>query len=115
MRCLARSNCSAKWHCAMTASPRSAASSSASASISATSSLTSTTFTATASMSPHGSKHLAEPGGICVSRVVRDQVRDKVEFGFEDLGEQQVKNITRPVRVYRIPLAETGRRQAPLL
>jgi len=45
---------------------------------------------------------LAEPGGICVSRVVRDQVRDKVEFGFEDLGEQQVKNIARPVRVYRV-------------
>jgi len=46
---------------------------------------------------------LAEPGGICVSRVVRD----KVDFGFEDLGEHQVKNIARPVRVYRIPLAET--------
>jgi class 3 adenylate cyclase len=52
---------------------------------------------------------LAEPGGICVSRVVRDQVRDKVEFGFEDLGEQQAKNIARPVRVFRIPLAETAR------
>src|SRR5437016_3723611 len=57
---------------------------------------------------------LAEPGGICVSRVVRDQVRDKVDFGFEDLGEQQVKNIARPVRVYRIPLAETARTRAPL-
>jgi TolB-like protein/class 3 adenylate cyclase len=57
---------------------------------------------------------LAEPGGICVSRVVRDQVRDKVEFGFEDLGEQQVKNIARPVHVYRIPLAETARAKAPL-
>jgi adenylate cyclase len=45
---------------------------------------------------------LAEPGGICVSRVVRDQVRDKVDFSFEDLGEQQVKNIARPVRVYRV-------------
>jgi class 3 adenylate cyclase len=42
---------------------------------------------------------LAEPGGICVSRVVRDQVRDKLDFAFEDLGEQQVKNISRPVRV----------------
>src|SRR6202030_462615 len=40
---------------------------------------------------------LAEPGGICVSRVVRDQVRDKLGFSFEDLGEQQVKNIARPV------------------
>src|SRR6202011_720723 len=48
---------------------------------------------------------LAEPGGGCVSRVVRDQVRDKVEFGFEDLGEQQVKNIARPVHVYRIAAA----------
>src|ERR1700724_1230463 len=57
---------------------------------------------------------LAEPGGVCVSRVVRDQVRDKVDFGFEDLGEQQVKNIARPVRVYRIPLAETARTKAPL-
>jgi adenylate cyclase len=45
---------------------------------------------------------LAEPGGICVSRVVRDQVRDKLDFGFEDLGEQRVKNIARPVRVYRV-------------
>jgi adenylate cyclase len=45
---------------------------------------------------------LAEPGGICISRVVRDQVRDKVEFGFDDLGEQHVKNIARPVRVYRV-------------
>src|SRR5712671_1907901 len=57
---------------------------------------------------------LAEPGGICVNRVVRDQVRDKLDFGFEDLGEQQVKNIARPVRVYRIPLAETARTKAPL-
>jgi adenylate cyclase len=45
---------------------------------------------------------LAEPGGICVSRVVRDQVRDKLDFGFEDRGEQQVKNIARPVRVFDV-------------
>jgi adenylate cyclase len=49
---------------------------------------------------------LAEPGGICVSRVVRDQVRDKLAVLFEDMGEQQVKNIARPVRAYRILLAE---------
>src|ERR1700730_2197746 len=42
---------------------------------------------------------IAEPGGICVSRVVRDQVRDKLDYTFEDLGEQSVKNIARPVRV----------------
>jgi adenylate cyclase len=45
---------------------------------------------------------LAEPGGICVSRVVRDQVRDRLDYTFEDLGERQVKNITRPVRVYAL-------------
>jgi len=45
---------------------------------------------------------LAEPGGICISRTVRDQVRDKLSFAFEDLGEQSVKNIARPVRVYRV-------------
>jgi TolB-like protein/Flp pilus assembly protein TadD len=43
---------------------------------------------------------LAEPGGICVSRVVRDQVRDRLDYTFEDRGEQSVKNIARPVRVY---------------
>jgi TolB-like protein/tetratricopeptide (TPR) repeat protein len=45
---------------------------------------------------------LAEPGGICVSRVVRDQVRDKLPCPFEDMGDQQVKNIARPVRVFRV-------------
>lgn len=43
---------------------------------------------------------LAEPAGLCISRVVRDQIRDKLPYMFEDLGEQQVKNIVRPVRVY---------------
>jgi TolB-like protein/class 3 adenylate cyclase len=43
---------------------------------------------------------LADPGGICVSRMVRDNVRDKLDYIFEDLGEQSVKNIARPVRVY---------------
>jgi adenylate cyclase len=45
---------------------------------------------------------LAEPGGICVSRMVRDNVRDKLDYTFEDLGEQRVKNIARPVRVYAL-------------
>ena len=45
---------------------------------------------------------LAEPGGICVSRMVRDNVRDKLDLAFEDMGDQQVKNIARPVRVYRV-------------
>jgi adenylate cyclase len=47
---------------------------------------------------------LAEPGGICVSRVVHDQVRDKLDLAFEDMGEQQVKNIARPVHVWRLRL-----------
>jgi adenylate cyclase len=50
---------------------------------------------------------LAEPGSICVSRVVREEVRDKLDIAFDDLGEQQVKNIARPVRVYRIRPALT--------
>jgi TolB-like protein/Flp pilus assembly protein TadD len=45
---------------------------------------------------------LAEPGGICISRTVRDQIRDKLPYAFEDLGEQNVKNIARPVRVYAL-------------
>jgi adenylate cyclase len=57
---------------------------------------------------------LAEPGGVLVSRTVRDHVRDKLGFVFEDLGEQQVKNIARPVRLYRIPIAETAVAKAPL-
>src|SRR5499427_3468059 len=57
---------------------------------------------------------LAEPGGICVSRMVRDQVRDKLAIAFEDMGEQQVKNITRPVRAYRAVLAERAERPSIL-
>jgi len=45
---------------------------------------------------------LAAPGGICVSRMVRDQIRDKLPCPFEDMGEQSVKNIARPVRVYAL-------------
>jgi adenylate cyclase len=44
---------------------------------------------------------LAEPEGICISGAVYDQVRDRTTFTFEDMGEQQVKNIDRPVRVWR--------------
>jgi len=45
---------------------------------------------------------LAEPGGICLSAAAHEQVRDRLDIAFDDLGEQQVKNITRPVRVYQI-------------
>jgi len=45
---------------------------------------------------------LAEPGGICVSALVHDQVRGRVEFGFDAMGLQTLRNIAGPVQVYRI-------------
>src|SRR5246127_592799 len=45
---------------------------------------------------------LAEPGGICVSARVQEDVAGRLDLTFEDLGEQSVKNIVRPVRVYRV-------------
>jgi len=57
---------------------------------------------------------LAEPGGICLSRVVRDQIRDKLPYAFEDMGEQQVKNITRPVRTYAVALGALPRAVLPV-
>ena len=45
---------------------------------------------------------LAEPGGICVSGIVHDQVQGRLECAFEDMGDQSLKNIARPVRVYRV-------------
>jgi TolB-like protein/class 3 adenylate cyclase len=50
---------------------------------------------------------LADAGGVFVSNTVHDQVRDRLPFTFENLGEQQVKNIARPVRVYRVRAALT--------
>jgi class 3 adenylate cyclase len=71
---------------------------------------------------------LAEPGGICISRTVREQIRDKLSYPFEDMGEHSVKNIARPVHVYGMSAAavaslprargveaETGRRSIPAL
>jgi adenylate cyclase len=51
---------------------------------------------------------LAEPGGILVSRNVHDQVRDKLNFGFEDMGEQAVKNMARPIGVHRVSIVENA-------
>ncbi|MBV8777887.1 MAG: tetratricopeptide repeat protein [Alphaproteobacteria bacterium] len=56
---------------------------------------------------------LAEPGGICVSGVVRDQIRDKLPYIFDDRGEQQVKNIARPVPVYAMSQAAIAATAAP--
>jgi adenylate cyclase len=50
---------------------------------------------------------LADPGGICISRSVYDHVKNKLELGYEYLGEHTVKNISEPVRVYRV-LMEPG-------
>jgi adenylate cyclase len=48
---------------------------------------------------------LADPGGICISRNVFDQIKKKVPQGFEYMGEHAVKNIAEPVRIYRVLLA----------
>jgi adenylate cyclase len=45
---------------------------------------------------------LAEPGGICISNTVHDQVSTKLALSYADLGEQAVKNIARPIRVFRV-------------
>jgi adenylate cyclase len=45
---------------------------------------------------------LAEPGSICISAAVREQLGDRLDLAFTDLGEHSVKNITRPIRVYRV-------------
>ncbi len=55
---------------------------------------------------------MSEPGGIYVSRAVRDPVRDKLAFSFEDLGEKTAKNIARPIHVFRVRHdAEAARRR----
>src|SRR6516162_4982603 len=58
---------------------------------------------------------IAEPGGICVSDDAYRQVRDKLKIVFDDTGEQQLKNIARPVRVYRARLDQGIARSAPAL
>jgi adenylate cyclase len=49
---------------------------------------------------------IAEPGGICISAAVRDQVGDRLGVGYEDLGEQHVKNIQRALRVFKVRLSD---------
>jgi adenylate cyclase len=57
---------------------------------------------------------LAEPGGICVSARVQEDAAGKLDLAFEDLGDQQLKNITRPVRVFRIVAAPSLVTVAPV-
>jgi adenylate cyclase len=56
---------------------------------------------------------LAEPGGVMVSDAVQCAIRQKIDARFEDLGEQAVKNILRPVRAYRVQVLEGGAARAP--
>jgi len=57
---------------------------------------------------------IAEPGGICVSSSVYDQVAGKLDLGFVELGEQTLKNIPRPIRVYRVaPRAAGAAKEEP--
>src|SRR5260370_22633004 len=58
---------------------------------------------------------LAEPGGICLSRTVRDQIRDRLHFTLDDMGEQSLHNISRPVRAYALPAAAIAELPAPSL
>jgi adenylate cyclase len=56
---------------------------------------------------------LAEPGGICVSGRVQEDTEGKLEIAFENAGEQQLKNISRPVRVYRVRLSSPAPTSRP--
>jgi len=47
-------------------------------------------------------ERLSDPGGICISRAIYDQIKHKLPFGYENLGEKKVKNITRPLQVYKV-------------
>jgi len=58
---------------------------------------------------------LAEPGGICLSAAAHEQVSDRLDIAYDDLGEQQVKNIARSVLVYRIPITLTLPTPEPVL
>jgi TolB-like protein/class 3 adenylate cyclase/Tfp pilus assembly protein PilF len=55
---------------------------------------------------------LADPGGICVSNAVRVQVEGKIPFGFEDMGEKEVKNIADPVHVFSVHIDKTKQIEA---
>ena len=56
---------------------------------------------------------IADPGGICISSSVYDQISGKLNLGFADMGEQSLKNIVRPVRTYRVEPADTTRSRSP--
>jgi TolB-like protein len=58
---------------------------------------------------------IAEPGGICISSKVYEEINGRIDLAYQDIGEQQLKNITRPVRVYRVRLNSLAPAAAPVL
>ena len=54
---------------------------------------------------------LADPGGVLLSQAAYDQVRDKVQYAFDDLGDRSLRNIARPVKVFRLVMARRMRRK----
>ncbi|HKA56691.1 MAG TPA: tetratricopeptide repeat protein, partial [Candidatus Binatia bacterium] len=62
-------------------------------------------------------EHLAEPGGICISGTVHEHIKNKLTLSYEDLGEQVVKNIAEPVRVWRVVMEAmaSGKDEVPSL
>ena len=95
---------------------RIAASSFASASISATSSSRTTTSIGDGVNVAARIESIAKPGGVAVSGAVRDNVGNRLDLAFEDTGEQTLKNIDRPVRVYNVdllPAHRADRRRTP--
>jgi adenylate cyclase len=56
---------------------------------------------------------LAEPGGICVTRAARDQLRDRAETAFADLGEHNAKNIARPIRAFKVIFDRSAEPELP--
>src|SRR5205085_1203589 len=57
---------------------------------------------------------IAEPGEICVSGTVRDHIGDRLELNFDDLGDQNLKNIARPIRVFRVRISDAANASAPI-
>src|SRR4051794_11452538 len=86
----------------MPTSRRSGASRSGSASTRAISSSRTAIYSATGFNIAARLEGIAEPGGICVSARVQEDATGRLNLDFEDIGEQALKNIARPVRVYRV-------------
>ena len=58
---------------------------------------------------------IADRGGICISRQVLDQIEDKLELSFRELGRQNLKNISKPIEVYAVELHERATEHPPFL